>query len=73
MAVLDDVKYAKGVLDRAVERIGQVIRHDSESVVAAVAPAARSCRSATGASLPRSGRKPSTPFDGVLPLARPRR
>jgi hypothetical protein len=40
MAVLGDVEQAEDMLNRAVERIGQVIRHDSESVVAAVAAAA---------------------------------
>jgi hypothetical protein len=40
MAVLGDVEHAEDMLNCAVERIGQVIRHDSESVVAAVAAAA---------------------------------
>ncbi len=40
MEVLGDVEHSKDMLNRAVDRIGQVIRHDSESVVAAVAAAA---------------------------------
>jgi hypothetical protein len=40
MAVLGDIEHAEDMLNRAVEHIGQVIRHDSESVVAAVAAAA---------------------------------
>ncbi len=40
MAVLGDIEHAEDMLNRVVERIGQVIRHDSESVVAAVAAAA---------------------------------
>ncbi len=40
MAVLGDVEHAEDMLNRVVERIGQVIRDDSEGVVAAMAAAA---------------------------------
>jgi len=40
MAVLGGVDYAEDVLERAVRRIGQAVRRDTEAVVAAVAAAA---------------------------------